>query len=164
MTYTIVGEDCKLHNTSTEQVAQNVCKELKDRYPYLELDITKNDWTDLMIDFGGAALIGDKPYTFAGSEVSISFWAHQYLTLLNSLNNGIDAPRAGDFVKIHGAWAATCIDTQLAIELRDFIKANEHSIAAKEEESIQKFEKAMSSLRDAGYVASRNEVAKADIN
>ena len=122
MLYRILHPKCTVHYAATKEVARAVSDDLISRYGD-KTEVTECKDTRFMIDFGGIAFQGEKPVEFDVEGFTYSIWAHQYLMALNKLNINIENPRAGNYIKIHGAWTSIAMPLSHAEQLRDAIKA-----------------------------------------
>lgn len=164
MLYRILHPKCTVHYAATKEVADMVSNDLIVRYGD-KTEVTECKDKIFMIDFGGAMFQGEKPIEFSIDGFTYCIWAHQYLMTLNKLNVAISNPRAGNFIKIHGAWTSIAMPLSHAETLRDKIKSHSDELKELEDTFLSRFEEAMSDLRAKGVVApGANSKSKLDEN
>lgn len=156
MLYKVLHPKCTVHYAATADVAQAVKNDLNERYGEA-CQVSECKDAEYMIDFGGAMFAGEQPAEFRIDQFTYCIWAHQYLMTLNKLNVGLDNPRRGGYIKIHGAWTSIAMPISHAEELRNQIKNNSAELEEMEEKFMTRFEEAMSELREKGVVASPNK-------
>lgn len=149
-------EEAKMHVCASEEIAQAVVRDLKERYNF-DLEVKALDdeegVDEFHFDLGGSIMGKWKPLEFdwvgpdSQSFLKLSFFPHQLDGVVQMLQHALKKPRAGGlYVKVHGRWNASCIPLAAAQALLDDIVQNHARYQAEQEASFQEWDLAVKNL------------------
>ncbi len=121
--YRILHDKTTIHYATTKTVADLVAQDLQSRFGgSAKVDATEGK--SYHIDFGGMILQSDAPISATCGGFELSFYAHQFQTLLTKVRRGLENIRDGGYVKIHGYTSSLCITTEQVAEFKTFLESN----------------------------------------